>query len=329
MERLAIERHNAAELARHLEEFRPDVVAWWSMGCMSLSLIERVRGAGIPGVFVVHDDWLVYGPEYDQWLRMWRGRRRALAPLAERLLGTPTSVDLNRAGTFLFNSRYTLGRALKAGLSAPASVVYPGIDERFLRALPLRPWRWRLAYVGRIDRHKGIDTAVRALGQLPPEAQLSVWGSGDQGYVAEMRRLAQELGVAQRVRFEGWVETDGLAQVYDDADVVVFPVRWEEPFGLVPLEAMGVGRPVVTTASGGTAEFVRRGENALVFETDDPAGLAAAIHRLASDEELRSRLLRAGRETAAQYTLTGFAERVVEEMVRPVLHSEVVAGLPG
>ena len=72
-QRLHLERHNAAELRRHLRAFEPDLVSWWSMGCMSLSLIEQVRRAGLPGHFVVHDDWLVYGPQHDQWLRMWRG----------------------------------------------------------------------------------------------------------------------------------------------------------------------------------------------------------------------------------------------------------------
>ena len=326
LERLRIEHHNAEELARHLREFQPDVVAWWSMGCMSLSLIERVRRAGIPAVFVVHDNWLVYGPEFDQWLRMWRGRRRALAPIAQRLLTVPTSVDFGRAGRFVFNSRYTLNRARETGLSAPAAVVYPGIDARFVDSLAPHPWRWRLVYVGRIDRHKGVDTAVRALAQLPLAAELSIWGTGDEGYVAEMRRLAGDLGVGQRVRFEGWVDADGLAKAYDDADVVVFPVRWEEPFGLVPLEAMGVGRAVVTTARGGTGEFIRDGQNALVFEPDDAESLAAAVRRLAGDEQLRTRLRTAGRDTAARYTLAGFAEQVVEEMVRPIVRSEMVAG---
>src|SRR5947209_2278508 len=82
--RLSIERANAGELARHLRQFQPDVVTWWSMGCMSLALIERVRQAGLPAVFVVHDDWLVYGPLYDQWIRIWRGWRKALAPVAAR-----------------------------------------------------------------------------------------------------------------------------------------------------------------------------------------------------------------------------------------------------
>jgi glycosyltransferase involved in cell wall biosynthesis len=326
-ERLLIERHNARELERHLSEFRPDIVSWWSMGCMSLSLIERVRQARIPAVSVVHDDWLVYGTQYDQWIRMWRGWRNAIAPLVARLSGVPTEVNLSASGSFVFNSRYTLEQAHAAGLRpASATVVYPGIHERFLEPHPQHPWRWRLACVGRIDRQKGVDVAIRALARLPSAAVLSVWGTGDDGYVEEMRRLADRLGVGERVRFEGWAEPDALVDIYGEADAVLFPVRWQEPFGLVPLEAMGVGRPVVTTSRGGTAEFVRDGENALVFAVDDDAGLAGAIGRLAQDSGLRDRLSECGRRTALKFTVSEFAQRTVEEIVRAANERRTPAG---
>jgi glycosyltransferase involved in cell wall biosynthesis len=312
--RLAVERHNRSELRRQLSEFDPDVVSFWSMGCMSLSLIEQVRRIGLPCTFVVHDDWLIYGRQHDQWIRLWRGRRRLVAPVAERLAGVPTSVRLD--GRFVFHSRYTLERARQAGLAAPATVVYPGIDDRFLVRSSAEPWRWRLAYVGRIDRQKGIDTAVRALVRLPASATLAVWGTGDDGYIAEMRELAARLGVGDRVRFEGWASAAELPSVYAGADAVVFPVRWEEPFGLVPLEAMGVGRPVISTLRGGTAEFLRAGENALAFAVDDDADLADCVRRLADDPSLRARVCEAGRRTAAEYTVERFARRTVEEMTR-------------
>jgi len=312
--RLLLERHNRAELRRHLREFDPDVVSFWSMGCLSLSLIEQVRRTGLPSAFVVHDDWLVYGRHHDQWIRMWRGRRRLLAPVAERIARVPTSVRFD--GQFVFNSHYTLDRARRAGVDARATVVYPGVDERFLAARDEQPWRWRLAYVGRIDRQKGIDTAVRALEHLPASATLAVWGTGDDRYVTEMRELAARLGVGERVRFEGFASAGALPSVYADADAVVFPVRWDEPFGLVPLEAMGVGRPVISTARGGTAEFLRAGENALVFAVDDDAGLADCARRLANDPSLRARLREAGERTAARYTVERFARLTVEEIVR-------------
>jgi glycogen(starch) synthase len=317
LQRLALERHNAAEVDRHLEEFRPDVVAWWSMGCMSLSLIERVRRAGIPAALVVHDDWLVYGWHRDQWIRMWSRSGRATAGrLAERLAGIPAHVDVSRAGSMVFNSRYTLEQARSAGMhAARMTVVHPGIDERFLEPLSTEPWRWRMVCVGRIDRQKGIDTAVAALAQLPREATLTVWGSGDERYIDELRALAERLGVAGQLRLEGFADHDGLVSAYAEADVVVFPVRWNEPFGLVPLEAMGLGRPVVATARGGSAEFLEHGANALVFDADDPAALAACVRLLAEREELRSQLLAEGRRTASSYPAAGFAARTVEEIV--------------
>jgi glycosyltransferase involved in cell wall biosynthesis len=320
LQRIRLERHNAAELRRHLRLFRPEVVAWWSMGCMSLSLIEQVRRAGIPAVFVVHDDWLIYGREHDRWIRTWSGpRREAVGRVVERMCGVPSTVDLNRAGPFVFNSRYTLERARGAGVNGPhMTIVNPGIDERFQEGLPQESWCWRLAYVGRIDRQKGIDTAVSALAHLPPVATLTVWGTGDDRYIAEMKELAHRLGVSERVRFEGFAAGDRLRSAYEDADVVVFPVRWNEPFGLVPLEAMGTGRPVITTSRGGTAEFVRDQANALVFAADDAPALAACVDRLAHDEALRARLREEGQRTAARYSAVEFAERTVDEIVRMV-----------
>ena len=288
------------------------------MGCMSLSMIEQVRRAGRPAVFVVHDDWLVYGWEHDRWMRTWAGpRRQAVGRVVERICGVPVRADVNGAGSFVFNSRYTLRRAREAGVDAPAmTVVHPGIDNLFLKDAPARAWGWRLAYVGRIDRQKGIDTAVAALAHLPPEATLTVWGTGDDSYVTEMRSIAARLGAADRVSFEGFAAGERLRAAYADADAVVFPVRWNEPFGLVPLEAMGVGRPVVTTGRGGTAEFVRDGSNALVFEADDPRALAGSIERLARDESLRARLREEGRRTATRYSVMEFADRTVGEIVR-------------
>ena len=318
--RLALERHNAAELRRHVREFAPELVVWWPMGCMSLSLIEQVRRARIPAVFVVHDDWLVYGSEHDQWMRTWSGpRRRKLGRIVERFCGIPVSVDLEHSGGWVFNSRYTLERARATGLDVPAmTVVYPGIEARFLEPLEPATWRWRLAYIGRIDRQKGVDTAVEALAQLPPEATLTIWGSGDEHYIAEMKRRAEGLSVAGRVSFRGFARADQLRAAYSDTDVVVFPVRWNEPFGLVPLEAMGLGRLVVTTSRGGTAEFVQHEGNALVFPAGDAGALARCVKRLGDDEALRLCLREEGFRTAARYPASACAERTVEQMLRVI-----------
>lgn len=313
-DRLRAEWRNARRLRRHLRNFAPDVVTWWPMGGMSLGLVEQVRRGGVPSVPVVHDDWLVYGPRRDPWMRIWASRRR-LGAMVGAVTRLPTRLEMEGWGRFLFNSAYTRQEARRHGIDPPdADVIHPGVHERFLEPAPERPWEWRLLYVGRVDRVKGVDTALAALAELPPEATLTIVGDADPGYRGELQEIASRAGFSERVKFETAVGAEALPDVYARADVVVFPVRWEEPWGLVPLEAMGIGRPVVATAGGGSAEFLRDGENALGIAADDPAGLARAVRRLGEDEALRARLREAGLSTAARYSAGEFERRIVDEL---------------
>jgi len=279
------------------------------MGGMSLSLVAQARRAGLPSAAFVHDDWLVYGPHVDAWLR---GVRRA-GPLARamwRATGIPTWFAPGEVDAWLFVSAATRCAAERAvGALGGARVAHSGIHAGFLDPQPASPWRWRLLYVGRIDARKGIDTAVDALAGLPREATLTVIGAGDERHLAELRARA-----GARVAFAGPHDRDALKRAYADADVVLFPVRWEEPWGLVPLEAMAMGRPVVATGRGGSAEYLRDGENALFFDAGDAPGLAAAVRRLAGDEHLRARLREGGLRTAPCYTEAAFHAAVADAL---------------
>lgn len=315
-QRLGLERANSAELERHLRDFAPDVISWWAMGGMSLSLIERVRRKGLPAVLTIQDPWLSYGFSADGWTRMAR-RLRPLASVLEPLCGIPIRYQLERAGLYLFNSQYTATAASAAGFQAACSaVITPGIHRRFLTPAPAEPWSWRLLHVGRINREKGIDIAVAALAELPAQATLTIAGGGDDRYIAELRSQAASLGVGERVTFAGPSPPDGLPSVYAGADVVLFPVRWQEPWGLVPLEAMGIGRPVVATAKGGAVTYLRDEENALLIPEDDPKALAAAVRRLADDEPLRAKLRAGGARSAAEHSAARYEQRIVDELER-------------
>jgi glycogen synthase len=94
----------------------------------------------------------------------------------------------------------------------------------------------------------------------------------------------------------------------------LFPVRWSEPWGIVPLEAMAFGRPVVATGLGGSGEYLRDGKNCLLVAPSDPSALAAAVRRLAADAGLRERLRAEGQATAHTHTETVFNQAVVEAL---------------
>ena len=174
------ERHNADALHLHLEEFQPDVVAWWSMGCVSLGLIERVRRAGLPASFVVHDDWLIYGRRLNSGCACGGAERRFMAPVVSACSGFPTT-SIWLAGPMGLQLPLHARAAREPALTpAPGVtvVVPPGIEEHFLEPVTPQPWRWRLVYVGRLDRQKGVDTAIAGAAPLPTEQPSA---SGAQG----------------------------------------------------------------------------------------------------------------------------------------------------
>lgn len=314
--RLRLERQSQRALRTALVEHRPDVVSAWAMGCLSLGLLTSVRSEGLPVVQVVCDDWLVYGPTVDAWARPF-ARRPALGRLVAALTGLPTRLEgLGSAGPTCFVSEFTRRRALEQSAHPPedSAVVPSGIDATTFPVdldapLEPRPWQWRMLAVGRLDARKGLDVAVRALVELP-EARLEVIGHGDEHELAELRDLAAALDVAERVHFDE-VPRAALPERYRDADVFLFPVRWEEPFGLVPLEAMACDTPVVATATGGSADFLRDGVTCLRIPVDDPGALAAAVRSLAGDVELRTRLVAAGRRAAHELTVERCAETLL------------------
>jgi glycogen synthase len=311
-DRLALERHNARVLGHELTEVDPDVVSWWAMGGMSLAMIERVRRASVPAIGFVHDDWMLYGPKVDAWQRAMSRLGPAGRPLAA-LAGAPTIGDLGAGARWVFVSETCRTRAAERWTLPDTAIAHSGVDSALFQ--PARGgggWAGRLLYVGRIDDRKGIEIAVRSLEHLPG-ATLTVAGSGDESVLDRLRATARDLGFQDRTSFAGSVGRERLPALYAESDAVVFPVLWEEPWGLVPLEAMAVGVPVVATGRGGSGEFLRDGENSLIYApAEDPEALAAAVGRLAGNAKLRDRLREAGFATAARISEERFTEAVLE-----------------
>jgi glycosyltransferase involved in cell wall biosynthesis len=268
----------------------------------------------LPGVGVVCDDWMLYGPKVDAWTAAHAGHPRRAA-FAERRTGIPATLDLGTAATWLFLSETVRRRATGAGLElASTEICNRGADDELFQPVAPREWGWRLLYLGRLDERKGVDTAVEALAHVD-HARLTIDGPGEPVYREHLERLARELGVGDRIEFADSPRAD-VPEAYAAADVVVFPVRWDEPWGLVPLEAMAVGRPVVATGRGGSGEYLADRRNCLLFEPSDAAGLAGAVTELAADYELRGQLVVAGFETAARFSERAFNEQVERALER-------------
>jgi len=295
------ERRAAAVLRRQLADFKPDVVCLWRLGELSMLLPIRLRRAGLPAVGVVCDPWMVDGPRRDPWARLWMKRPLAAA-LVERTCGVPVRPRFDGTARWLFVSEALREQVSGAGLPVgEAEIVPAGVDLAAFRLAAMKPWSGRVLYAGRLSRLKGVDTALQALARLDRGVTLDIAGAGDPGYERELRAMVAALGIGPRVRFRGALSRPELSTAYAEADAVLFPVRWQEPFGLVPLEAMARGTPVIGVASGGAATYLDDRRTALVVPPDDAGAMASAVGRLADDVDLRARLRAAGRRAAEAY----------------------------
>ncbi len=310
LKKIAIERSNQRALQRALDEFRPDVVSVWHMGAMSFGLLQAIVDRNMPMVLVLADDWLVYGPAVDAWTKTFTGRPR-LGRLVRQLTGLPTAWEPQEL-TACFASDW-LRRRARENSDWPlthTTVTFLGIDADDFPTAPQdpTPWTWRMLCVGRVEERKGVHVAIEALSHLPEETTLKIVGPSDEPYLQRLRIDAARSGVGDRVHFAGTVDRAELRRSYLETDVFVFPVLWEEPFGLVPLEAMACGTPVVATGTGGSAEFLLDEVNCLIVPRGNAGAVAEAVHRLAADPALVQKLRAGGLATVRQLGADQLAE---------------------
>lgn len=190
------------------------------------------------------------------------------------------------------------GVDLEAWGSSEADVPPPGLPERYL------------LYAGRVAPNKGLPLLLRALARIPPaERPVLVLMGRDWGERAALERLASELQLGAYVRWLGHVDSPAEYRgVVRGARLLVLPSEWEA-FGLVLLEAMAAGVPVLATAVGGVPEVLAQGTAGRLVPYGDIDALARAVPTLLTDEEERRRLVEAGRARVRDLTWSKAVER--------------------
>lgn len=269
-------------LARVLAARRPDVVlvhAPWSLAMFGGTL----RRAGVPFAMYAHD--AVDAPQL-------------LDRLAAR--ARPALVVANSAYTASL-ARPVFARTPRVVVSAPPispSAPTPPAERARLRAeLGVEAGELVILQVSRLERYKGQDVLVRALGELPRALRWRCWlvGGADrpeqQAFAEELRAIATEQGIADRVALLG-TRADARA-LMAAADIFCHPHTGNEAFGLAFVEAMSAGLPIVTSTVGAPPEVVSTACG-LIVPPRDPDAVAAALMRLCTDPGLRARLGAAG-----------------------------------
>lgn len=311
------------QLAEYWRDETPDIVHshFWMSGVAALVGIGRTATPGIPLVHTFHALGTVK--------RRHQGADDT-SPAERATLEPMVGHSVDQVIATCADEAFEL-RALGVPRSR-ISVVPCGVDtELFSPDGPREPKgdRFRIMTVGRLVPRKGVGLTVSALARLVAEGaddvELVVLGGSrppasvyEDPDVERLLAHAESLGVADRVTFRGQIRQDELPAALRSGDVVVC-APWYEPFGIVPLEAMATGTPVVAAAVGGLIDSVVHGVTGLHVPPRDVEAIAAAVAELREDPRLLDRLGQAGVErTRAHYSWSRVAaqtERAYHKML--------------
>jgi glycosyltransferase involved in cell wall biosynthesis len=300
-------RDGAIEAAfrEFLVEVRPEVVHFQHLQGVSARLVWLASGR--PRLLTLHDYWyfcfnsqllrpdqeICGGPKLG-WncvdcatvrtdLRKYRRLRPLIAlPLAYRnryLADAASQIDLFLAPSEFLRQQYICQGfpgerivMIEHGLDMARLADVPGVE------LPSPAARPHFGFIGSIARHKGVHVLVEAFNQLPPEAALTLYGSGAgfPGYAAEVRAMVRH----PHIRFAGPLNHRLVGTALRQLDCLVMPSIWLETYGLVIQEAFGAGVPVVASRLGALADRVQDGVTGRLFTAGDPEGLARVLGEL-------------------------------------------------
>ncbi|HEY3329602.1 MAG TPA: glycosyltransferase family 4 protein [Capsulimonadaceae bacterium] len=200
---------------------------------------------------------------------------------------------------------------------ATSGVIYNGIDLSNFE--PARPYSHPKPYIlgiGRLVPQKGFDVLIRAFGVATlPDHDLLIAGEGPDR--VELEQLAQELKLSDKVHFVGRADRPTAISLFQGCSFFVLPSR-QEPQGIVNLEAMAAGKAVVASRVGGVPEIVLDNEVGILVEAEDVDSMASALRSVASSDDLRLKLGKAGRARAEQFDWKAIADQYVAIYSRAV-----------
>jgi glycosyltransferase involved in cell wall biosynthesis len=320
-------RANRQALRRQIDIFQPDIIFVWGMWNLSPHVAYWAEQA-MPGLvaYAVAGYWPMEPGVHEAYWQL--PAQHVLsevlkAPLRRWVLRKLTkeraayTLKLEHVACV---SEYVRQKLLASGaLPHGARVIYNGIDPRpFMAVANPSPPRdgMRLVCVGNLVPHKGVHTAIEALGLLRRQNKLNdlhltLVGGGHPDYETHLRELVHRRHLSAHVAFYGRVPRKQVADILAAHDVFLFTSVYEEPIARSVMEAMAAGLVVIGTPVGGQQEMLEHGVNALVYAPDDAEALAARIMQLEDDRALSDRLSAAGRQTVLdRFTL----QRMVDEM---------------
>jgi glycosyltransferase involved in cell wall biosynthesis len=298
-----------------LAEIEPDVVHTQAHFLIGRNAVRAATATGIPVVATNHfmpENLLGYGP-----LPRWT--HRPLARLAWRDLvrvygrATVCTTPTPRAAQLLEHN----------GLNRPVMAISCGIDRAHYAGPRSEPaGKPTILFVGRLDAEKNVHELLKAAAVLPPDVHVELVGDGSERH--RLAALAAQLGIAERVRFHGFVPDEELVRAYRRCDVFCMPGTAELQ-SLATMEAMAAGKPVVAANAMALPHLVRPGRNGWLYPPGDVTELARLIADILTDEQTTTAMGKASLELIAAHDLGSTVDQFERVYLDITAHPMAVA----
>jgi glycogen(starch) synthase len=311
-------------VARRALAWQPDLVYAWNCSSIPHAAVRVIADSGVPLAFRICEHWfggLFTGDQYmRELLPAKRGVARAPWAAGCRALNRLPALRLDPLAPLTAAISWN-SEALERMVTTP-SFVRP-VLERVGHSVPRYGDLYaaverspapapEIVFLGRVTPYKGVGVAIEALALLRqrahPDARLVVIGPEDRAYGEQMRGLADRLGIAEAISWEGQRTPEQSAAALARAHALIVPSVWDEPFPLVTIEGALAGVPLVASDVGGIGEGMRDEEHALLFGRGDAQGAAAALARVLEDGEGTAARVERARARADQFRIGPYLE---------------------
>lgn len=319
---------------REIRQFSPDLIYVWSLSGLATNVLKEVLMAPQRCVFSLADSWLTHYVAYWNLIdkidyakdnsfgnRLLSLVKNPLYYTLAKLLGSTENfpkqkITINYAQFVSFYLKFLYKDFLSEGKKW--EVIYNGVDcEKFSPPKQLRRGgKKRLLYVGRISIEKGVDTLIKALEMVKDE---DFWEYctlvGKERNIFSYLNLSKKL--ADKLTIIGHKDVQLIPKIMQEHDILIFPSKVGESFGMVAIEAMACGLPVIGSGVGGSREVVIDGCNGLEFSIAEPQDLANKIKQLCCDNNLYYKLSTNAREDVLKrFSLKRFIDESEELLMK-------------
>ncbi|MBY0088651.1 1,4-alpha-glucan branching protein domain-containing protein [Brevibacillus brevis] len=322
-------------LPTYIPSEQADFLAWvFQLNLAMVDAVSQLWSLGVRPDLIHAHDWLVSWAAIELKQRyslplvstihaLEHGRHQGIhTPLQQRIHECERTLTQS-SDSMIVCSKYMESEVMRL-FGTPSSqlrVIHNGVDLIPLPDVNREQLRQELAigdgpvlfFVGRLVREKGVHLLLESMARLRdefPHARLLVAGRGPMQ--DEWEQLVHQMGLFEQVRFLGFVDDRRRNELFALADVAVFPSLYE-PFGIVALEAMALGTPILVADTGGLREIVRHGENGAMMYTGDPESLTNQLRWLLRDPDQRHKLAQTAMQDVKQfYNWTLLASQTID-----------------